>query len=248
MNNRGLVKPGGGLCIYYKNCYTCSLFNDCTKCTPDLESLAIGLVRPNHNLIIVLSIYRPPDGSLSECFKLLREMFIVLSAVHRRAELFVVGNINLDISIKSPKTEEFFDLCNQFGLCNYVYSPTRFTSSTATTIDICLTNSQFISNCGTVAYAISDHLPVRCIKKKKMCTHPCEKVLGHLRIMIITYLHGVFLNLIGEDSTQLPMLKLVWPSYSIKYIYIVIIMPHSDHILFIKKSQLGFLRLFGLPL
>lgn len=66
---RNLIKTGGGLCIYYKNCYTCSMLKDCTVCTPDLETLAISLVRPNHNLIDILAVCRPPDGSLSECFK-----------------------------------------------------------------------------------------------------------------------------------------------------------------------------------
>lgn len=126
---------------------------------------------------MILSLYRPPDGALSEFFRLLKELFIELSCVHRRAELFVVGDINLDVSVPSTKVTEFSDLCNQFGLSNYVLTPTRFTYSTATTIDICLSNSRFIANCGTVDYNPSDHLPVCCIKKKlkKKCSNPREK-------------------------------------------------------------------------
>lgn len=161
-----LIKTGGGLCIYYKNCFTCSLFDDYTLCTPYLESLAISLVRPNHNIIVILAIYRPPDGSLAQCLKLLHELFLNLSTVHRRAELFVVGDINLDTLVDTTSTCDFVDLSNQFGLSNYVKCPTRYTSSSASSIDICLSNSRYIANCGTIMYVLSDHLPVLCVKKK----------------------------------------------------------------------------------
>lgn len=153
------------------------MFDGCTYCTPDLESLAISLSQPDHNLIIVLSIYRPPDGSLPEFLRLLHALFLELTCVHRRVELFVVGNINLDISIASTRRDEFLELCTQFGLTSHISTPSRYTLSTATTIDICLSNSRFIANCRTIEDGVSDHLPICCIKimKKKTCLNPREK-------------------------------------------------------------------------
>lgn len=170
----GAPKTGGGLCIYYKNHFILNVFKDATQCTSDLETLAISLSRPDHNLVVILNIYRPPGGSIVVCFQRLTELFNELSSIHRRAELYVLGDLNVDTLMHSPVLIEFNDLCMQFGLSNYVTTPTRYTATTATSMDICLTNSRFISNCGTVDYGLSDHLPICCIKKKKkkVCPDP----------------------------------------------------------------------------
>lgn len=81
----------------------CTLIKDATYCTSDLETLAISLSRPDHNLVVILNIYRPPDGSILTCFQKLTELFNDLSCIHRCAEFYVVGDLNIDTLGNSPK-------------------------------------------------------------------------------------------------------------------------------------------------
>lgn len=78
--------------------------------------------------------------------------------------------------------------------------PTRITTDTATSIDVCLTNME--SNhitAGAILYDISDHLPIFCFgsfltSKDKRCT---ERVL-HRKINEETL--GTFSDLIGQEN------------------------------------------------
>lgn len=71
-------KSGGGLCTYYKDYFICSILKELTCCTPDLETLVVTLSRPDHNLVVILNIYRPPDGSWSTCLQMLTDLSLYL--------------------------------------------------------------------------------------------------------------------------------------------------------------------------
>lgn len=162
------IKIGGGLCIYYRSDYTCKQLMESCISDPDLEACAAMFTKQDHNTIVILNLYRPPSGNLARALTHISAFLSDLVCIHRRAELFVVGDSNVDLLSNSKDSIDLLEVCNQAGLTNLINKPTRFGLFSATSIDICWSNSNFISSAGTIEYNVSDHLPVFCVKKKSV--------------------------------------------------------------------------------
>lgn len=165
LNPNGDLKPGGGLICYYKPCYTCSVIYDATYCTPDLEMLSIKLVRENHIDIIVSTIYRPPSGSISVALERIKTSCDFLCSENNNCDLYLLGDLNLNLLINNNYTKIFSEICGQLSLYNLVNIPTRVTRTCGTSIDIIVTNCHKIVSSGVVEYNTSDHLLLYSVKK-----------------------------------------------------------------------------------
>lgn len=59
-----------------------------------------------------------------------------------------------------------------------ITSTTRINGSKASTIDLCFTDINHISQCGVINYNVSDHLPIYVINKKKKADKKLEKFMS----------------------------------------------------------------------
>lgn len=102
--------------------------------------------KPNHNTIVLLNLYRPPSGNLSRTINHIITFLSDLTYVHRRAELFVVGDLNVDLLLDTTNSNDILEVCYQACLISLINRPTRFGLYSSTCIDICWTNSSYIFN------------------------------------------------------------------------------------------------------
>ena len=87
--------------------------------------------------------------------------------VNIRNEIYIIGDFNIDYSLKSVKKRyKLSTLESKFNIKQLINDFTRVTHSSSTIIDWIYTDSQVISLSGTLDINISDHLPVFLVRKK----------------------------------------------------------------------------------
>lgn len=134
-----------------KNCHVVPQF---TVVTDDYEILTI---RCKHELISVL--YRPPNGSIAS-FLLFYETFLEF-VCNNNLHLVSAGDFNINMMEESNATRDLNTLLHSTGFTNLITTPTRITCSTASALDLIVTNiDTVIYSAGTVISDISDHCPV----------------------------------------------------------------------------------------
>lgn len=106
-----------------------------------------------------ICLKRPPDGNLDRFFGALEALLDHVSI--NQQILYLSGDMNIDMKCVSAAQIEFMTLLDSYGFINLIEVPTRITPSTATTLDLVITNAtKYGSNAGTVLSDVSDHLPV----------------------------------------------------------------------------------------
>ena len=123
-------------------------------------------VRP----IVVVTIYRPPQGDYKKGCKLINDAFEQAN-LKDNTDIFLLGDFNIDYSDRtSVKTRELDFTARSLGLTQLIEAKTRvaFRNGVAseTSLDLIFSNSDFISNAGTLDYNISDHQAVFATRKK----------------------------------------------------------------------------------
>ena len=84
--------------------------------------------------------------------------------------------MNIDMSDKQNESQKkFINFYKPRGLCQIIKSPTRFSSTKNSILDIFVTNSDFIKKCGVCDINLSDHQMILLTRKKskippKKCT------------------------------------------------------------------------------
>ena len=80
-DGKGLLKKGGGVAVYVNarwSTYT-SIDINSTYSTPDIEALAISVKKPGRRHMWILTVYRPPNGNISEFLVKLNNMVTNIS-------------------------------------------------------------------------------------------------------------------------------------------------------------------------
>ena len=83
-------------------------------------------------------------------------------------ELILVGDLNCDVYklAPDPQTHKLQTLCCLYQLSQVINKPTRITETTATLIDLILTNKpEYISSAGVLHLGISDHSLIYAVRK-----------------------------------------------------------------------------------
>ena len=83
--------------------------------------------------------YRPPT-SPAIAFTAFHDIIDKIDA--ENGELFLLGDINCDVSSESPdcNTINLLNICNIFNLSQVISEPTRITNTSKSLIDLCFTN------------------------------------------------------------------------------------------------------------
>ena len=167
--SRNLIKKrGGGLLIYIcdKLASYCTILDDITSCTNNLEQMWVRVEHPTMRQQIIGVCYRPLNGSTTLCTQESSVSMDMLSE-HFNAETTILGDFNMDYRRRSTASyRQLKDFEKTYGLRQLITDCTRITKKSNSLIDLIFTNIEHVSESGTMSYAISDHQPVYMIKKK----------------------------------------------------------------------------------
>ena len=179
-NNGDAPKRGGGLLCYVKKGLKFSDTNyahlniSCSDLEMQWVEINLEHVRP----IVVVNVYRPPQGDYKKCCELIVEAF-ERSVFKDNTEFYFLGDFN--INVKDTGTPAFKELnftMRALGMRQHIDEPTRVAFrqgiKSSSTLDLIFTNSDIIKSSGTLDYNLSDHMAVFITRKKKQTKH--EKI------------------------------------------------------------------------
>ena len=172
-------KRGGGLLTYVDEnlIYDNSCFKNHNLMCADIELQCLSLKIPNLWQIIVINIYRPPQGSFAKFVDYLSD---TISNIKRNAnsELYILGDFNVDMLDKtSQNSKDLLRNMKFFGCLPQINVITR-QSTHSSCIDQIFTNSDLISESGVINLNTSDHLAVYCSRKKTSEKSPKKAFTG----------------------------------------------------------------------
>ena len=159
-------------------CYTSDKLNTnefryqhLNKSSRDLEMQWISVEHTNMRRIVVINVYRPPQGDYKKACKLIHDS-IAEANLKDNAEVFLLGDFNIDLNDrKSPMVKELESTTTYWGLKSCITSDTRFGVVNGvlkkSRIDNIFTNSDFTAFAGTLDWNFSDHLAIA-IKRKRV--------------------------------------------------------------------------------
>ena len=151
--------------------YSDTKFEELNVSCKDVEMLWVALEISNMRPVVVISIYRPPQGDSKKWNTLVNEAF-ERANLKDNTEIFLLGDFNIDFNDKqSNKTKDLEFTTRAIGLNQIIKSSTRtsFRNETKTEylLDLIFTNSDHISEAKVLDYNISDHLAILATRKKR---------------------------------------------------------------------------------
>ena len=144
-----------------------------------LEVLAIQ-AKVGNNDVMFVGIYRPPKALGKDYYLKVEEELnsICMWATMERKSVIIMGDLNLD-RLKPDRKEGkiLIDLEEVHGLECIITEPTRVTTSSATLLDVILTNNcQLFRTSGVFNPEISDHCLIYGLMKEKIQQHRSKVV------------------------------------------------------------------------
>ena len=100
-DNNTNVKKGGGVCCYIKNdmIYSDREFANFNLSNRNIELQIISINQPHLKKIVLLNLYRPPQGSTSIFCDTLHDQIVSLNTmINNEFEIIVFGDFNIDYS------------------------------------------------------------------------------------------------------------------------------------------------------
>ena len=154
-------KCGGGVLIYVKNSITIRE-EECPLVQPT-DAVTIIIQKPFMKPITITGLYHPPNSADTQFLK-----YLELLLSYEKNESYILGDFNLNVDAVNSKTTTFKQLIRRYGYQQIIKSKTRTTKTSASTIDLILTNSEDkIMRSGVIQCSISDHDLTYCIRKHK---------------------------------------------------------------------------------
>ena len=190
---------GGGVCIYVRSdLHTREIT---TNNPANIEVEDVWIVVQHHKLpsFIVGAIYRHPHA-LNVSFDYLLDIFRYISL--RNKPLFILGDLNEDLLVVNRLDR----IIKNNGLTQMIKKPTRITSSSATLLDVVVTNRpNMIVNSDVYPCEIADHdlisVQINIAKPKR------QPIYKTLRSMCV-YNRDAFCNLILSETGSLNFMLL----------------------------------------
>ena len=177
---KGDSKRGGGLVCYTRNSLQVwdTKYNHLNCSSRDIEMHWLEVRIPNLRSIVVLNVYRPPQGDYKAACKIISESIVKANLKHN-AEMYLMGDFNINLLDKSsPQAKELLFVTGLNGLSAKITKATRvsFRNGLAkeTCIDQIFTNSSLVTEPKTLDLNISDHMAVF-VRRKKSRVHS-EKI------------------------------------------------------------------------
>ena len=174
----GVTRKGGGLVTYVGEGikFSESKFDSLNISCADLKMQWIALDLENVRPIVVINVYRPPQGDYKTCCKLITEA-VMTANLKDSSEIYLMGDFNIDFEgRKSPAVRELEFTTKSLNLTQLITSPTRYYfregNMRHSKLDIIFSNSEFVNAARVVDINISDHQAVMVTRKKVHITIP----------------------------------------------------------------------------
>lgn len=126
---------GGGICLYiHKNLKVdAQMYEQCNKSDNTIEVFVLNVQQKYTKPIVIISVYRPPQGNQTDFVNALRE---VLKTVMGGNKVIMMGDFNIDYNMKNCKAvRNLKQLENEFNFQQQITEPTRVSINSATLID-----------------------------------------------------------------------------------------------------------------
>ena len=162
---------GGGVACYINNKLglDCRIMSDLTFTNSDIELLTLQCVHTFGKKVYIMTLYRPPDGSIKNFFEILNKLLDDNPLLN--SEFWLMGDFNIDfLKRQDMKTKTLHEFLRVNGLRQHITLPTRLSGFGKSCIDFIISNidESLIVSSGTLNDVVSDHLPVYiCIKKSR---------------------------------------------------------------------------------
>ena len=146
-DNNVSIKKGGGLCCYIKNdmIYSDSEFSNVNISNRNIEMQIISINQPHIKKILLINLYRPPQGNTTVFCDTLHDSIMSLNTtINNEFEIFILGDFN--INYKNPISPGYKDIKwfeQRIGLQQLIDLTTRY-SHMNTCIDLIFSNSKYI--------------------------------------------------------------------------------------------------------
>ena len=170
-------KRGGGICMYIKNTLQFSdmEYSGYKRSNKNIECQWISISQKPNKTILLGNCYRPPQGDEVKCIDFLDNILsdIDLSMI----EVFLMGDLNVDILDKGNNSKKLLNMTKQMGLRQLIMERTRYSPIRDSCIYLFFTNSDIVSKVGVSNLNISDHQMILLTRKKaKFTKQKCEFV------------------------------------------------------------------------
>ena len=133
-------KTGGGVCSYVASSYRTELLADIANISNNgFHQLWLKIQVRNLKLIIICTVYRPPDTALTCLEDDLTATLIY--ALFLDKPVYIIGDLNCNLlNVELTETKFLTGVCKSFNLSRFIASPTRVTDSSSSLIDVILTS------------------------------------------------------------------------------------------------------------
>jgi len=146
----------GGSCIFVKQGIITKELNFLNNLGED-KSIEMSAVERVKYGIIVICIYRSPDGQAGIFFNKLE--MIIQKLIGKHKTLILCGDWHINILKSSPHAKELNNLLLHYNLKSIVNVPTRITKNTASLLDVVITNEEkYVNFLSVMDLGLSDHL------------------------------------------------------------------------------------------
>ena len=191
---------GGGTCIYVNDILKVTKVTSRTQPCEGVEDLWLSIQHRMLPSILLGSVYRHPKASVKS-FDYLLDIFSEM--VLKSKPMFILGDLNSDQLCQTSKLKQ---ILKQIKLQQLINKPTRVTQSTATLLEVIITNkSEMVIESDVYPCEIGDHelisMNIDVSKPKRKPTYRAVRCLG-------TYSSDTFCNHLLDNIPSLnDMLK-----------------------------------------
>ena len=158
------IKTGGGVCIYIKHYvdHDYNFFPNVFASDEIIEVQNLLISKPHMKKIIVINVYRPPEGDKQTFITRLSDMLSDIEDLHDY-EVIVMGDMNFNVKEDDALVNQLLNKMRLLGLSQEINESTRKNA----TLDLIFSNLRrnFIRT-GVFNIHISDHYPIYLIRKK----------------------------------------------------------------------------------
>ena len=135
-NTHNCKSTGGGLCTYVREGLTCdsSSYQDLNGSNRNIELQFLELNFPHSKNILLVNVYRPPDGNVEEAVDEITQKMDSIQHIDKK-KILIMGDFNIDYAKGTqPSTRKLKSLQQLYGLDQKVSGTTRNTSKSRTQI------------------------------------------------------------------------------------------------------------------
>ena len=172
-SENGNVKKGGGICVYIKKgvLFSENKYINLNLSSKNIEMQWISLNQCNMRELVIVNLYRPPQGNIKEFCTSLHDCLATFDSATKR-EFFIMGDFNINAFEK-----ELNNIMNSYGFKQFIEKTTRYSYNNKC-IDLIYSNSDFVSNSGTLDWNYSDHQAIFISRKKPFVKHTKTSFVG----------------------------------------------------------------------